>query len=716
MGKFIRRDVTNCPKVYAEDRGVNTKEWIEVDKREALFKETQIKDNGETTYADYAEGIVSDICALLDIPCAEVELVEMNGKKGCLSYSFCDKKKQDLTDMGSIIQNVRIRFNSKSMIDEETKEVYNLDMILEGMESVCSSKREFAAARKALLKDILLDSLIDHYDRNPSNLSMIRDKNGIRLSPKYDNGTALSVSVPEEALRGFLNDYPTEKESHQALRSRVYSKIGYLNQKYVGYPGLERYIFSYYFDEVKDFVALVDERLTDEKIEEILSKDEYADLGEVQREIVKGKLRTNRDNMLERFKTISKKVAVDKIIYSKAAKTNFISFYKRGHLKKILPELAMCEGVVDEDKDYAETLDMQIPEKIQSIVDIEQLARYFRIPVVPLTKREKILAKWVSIIENIQKAGDHPNYFDEITTRLGFVEEDKDLMHYLIKDKFKDENDVLEAREIIYGDNGIGEENINLYIAKKFVDASTMRTDIRDQRMDELRKFIETMKEAIALEHIVRDKIPIKSRTVHNFGLDDKAKLVEIQFEVARRYRENPRLKVPEMIDMARALAKDALNTPDKEEVQEGVFVSKTEAEEVRKRIIELKDGTKLVVVTGNTNLSETAKMMGIDYFGQITDHPSGEGVTCSFTTKRGGSFPQSFLDYASKLEESLKGKYKSDSIIFRTPTGKKTVGCFIVSAAKDPNAKIEGKTAESMKEEVIDVFTEKQKDRSLDD
>ena len=85
---------------------------------------------------------------------------------------------------------------------------------------------------------------------------------------------------------------------------------------------------------------------------------------------------------------------------------------------------------------------------------------------------------------------------------------------------------------------------------------------------------------------------------------------------------------------------------------------------------------------------------MGIDYFGQITDHPSGEGVTCSFTTKRGGSFPQSFLDYASKLEESLKGKYKSDSIIFRTPTGKKTVGCFIVSAAKDPNAKIEGKTA----------------------
>ena len=29
----MRRDVTNCPRVYAEDRGVNTKEWIEVDNR-----------------------------------------------------------------------------------------------------------------------------------------------------------------------------------------------------------------------------------------------------------------------------------------------------------------------------------------------------------------------------------------------------------------------------------------------------------------------------------------------------------------------------------------------------------------------------------------------------------------------------------------------------------------------------------------------------------
>ena len=713
----MRRDVTNCPRVYAEDRGVNTKEWIEVDNREALFKETQIKDNGETTYADYAEGIVSDLCALLDIPCAEVELVEKDGKLGCLSYSFCDKKKQELIDMGSIIQNVRIRFNSKSMIDEETKEVYNIDMILEAVESVCSSKKEFAVAKKAILKDILLDSLCDHYDRNPSNLSMIRDRNGIYLSPKYDNGTSLSVSVPEDVLRNLFAEHETEKDAHDALRQRVYSKIGYLNQKYVGYPGLERYIFSYHFDEVKDFVALVEERLTDEAIENIINQEKYEGLGDVQKQIVRAKLKTNRDSMLERFKAISKKVAIDKIIYSKAAKNNYLSATRRGQIEKILPELRMCDGVKDEDTDYAETLDMQIPEKMQSIVDIEQLSRYFRIPVQPLTKREKILAKWVTIIENIQKASkDDKNYLDDITARLGFVYEDRDLMHYLIKDKFKDENDVLEARDIIYGDNGIGEENVNLYIAKKFVDASTMRTDIRDQRMEELRTFYKTMQEAIELEQIVREKVPVKTRTVSNFGLHDKNKLVEIQFEIARRLRDNPRLKAPEMIEMARQLAKGALNTPDKEEVQEGVFVPKDEAEEVRKHCKTLKDGKTLAIFIGNTNLTETAKLMGIDYFGQIIDHPSGEGVTCSFTTKRGGTFPEAFLKYADRIDKSLKGKFKPGSVVFKTPTGKKTVGCFIVSSLKDPEAKIPGKTAEKLQEEVIDIFTEKEQAKDLDD
>lgn len=106
----MRKDVTGCPLIHSEDRGVNAKEWILDDGRVALYKETQIKDNGESTYADIAENLVSDICNLLSIPCAETALVTRNGKKGCLSYSFCDSENQELIEMGSVIQNVRLRF------------------------------------------------------------------------------------------------------------------------------------------------------------------------------------------------------------------------------------------------------------------------------------------------------------------------------------------------------------------------------------------------------------------------------------------------------------------------------------------------------------------------------------------------------------------------------------------------------------------------------
>ena len=234
----MRRDVTNCPRVYSEDRGVNTKEWIEVDNREALFKETQIKDNGETTYADYAEGIVSDLCALLDIPCAEVELVERDGKLGCLSYSFCD----------------------------------NIDMILEAIESVCSSKREFAAARKALLKDILLDSLVDHYDRNPSNLSMIRDRNGIYLSPKYDNGTSNESKIAElQAQVDELSVYKQNQAQFEIEKEKYYEEVVFSDKA----PDIKEY--KTYYESIDPanaevlYKQVVEQTAKDEKLANYVS-------------------------------------------------------------------------------------------------------------------------------------------------------------------------------------------------------------------------------------------------------------------------------------------------------------------------------------------------------------------------------------------------------------------------------------------------------------
>lgn len=599
------------------------------------------------------------------------------------------------------------------MIDNDTKEAYGIEMILEGLDSVCRTKGEFARARKAVLKDILLDSLIDHYDRNPSNLSVIRTNGDVSLSPKYDNGTSLSISVPREVLQGFVDNNSSVEGAHKDLRAKVYSKIGYLGRKYVKYPELETYIFNYYYDDVKDFIQEIQEMLTDENIDAILDQDKYQELDDLYRQIIKGKLVTNRDCMLQRFNIVSKKNVIDRIIYSKAARTKFLSHVQKGTITEIIPEYAACIGMEDEDTDYSDTLDIQIAEKIQTIVDITQLSRYLGVSIDPLTPREKSLLKWVTIIENLQKANPGINVYEEIM-RLGFVREDKELIYRLIKDKFKDENDVLEAREIIYGENGVGPENLNLYIAKKFVDAAIMDKSVREERINSLKVFSGTLKEAVELENIVRDKTQVKNRFLQSLGLQGDKQICEVQFAIARMYRNNPRLKPKECLGLARELAGNYLRGI-KEEILPGIFVEKEIVQDINEHTHTLKNGKKIALYDKTTKLSDTAFKMGIEYFGQIIEHPSGDGVTAYIVAKKGREFPQTFVDYARRLSDALSPQYGKGAVSLKVPPEFKGTSCFIVSSLKNPNARIPNITVKQFTEKVVDLFNEKDIDKSID-
>lgn len=711
----MRKDISTWEISHSEDRGVNKKVWVNDpdEEKEALYKETQIKDNSESTYADFGESIVSDICALLKIPCAKIELVEKDGKRGCISYNFCNRDTfEELIEMACVIQNTRLRFQSKSMYDPEKKESYGVEMILEGLESISTSKTNFAELRKAFLSDVLTDSLIDHYDRNPANLSVIRSLEGVRLSPKYDNGTSLSISVPEEVLREFVSEYSEQETLHEKVRENVLSKIGYLGRKFVKYPDLETFIFNYYYDDVKDFITVVQEKLTDENIDAILSQEKYDELDCIHKEIIRGKLKTNRDSMLNRFKVISKKNTLDKIVYNKAASNNFVSHVQKGTIQDIIPEYNSCIGIKDEDSDYDLTLDAQIPEKIQTVVDITQLARYFEIPLEDLTKREKSLLKWNIIMENIQKASKDEKTFETITSRLGFLPEDKNLLHSLIKDKFKNENDIFEAREIIYGEKGIGEENLNLYIAKKFIDATTMKKDIRDQRMEELRTFAQTAKEVVELEHIV-EEIPVRVRNLQKVGITDKKQILAIQYEVAKAHRDNPRLTHNQMFKLGNDLAAKELKDI-KEEILPGIYIDKKVADEIRKHTIELEDGKKLVLFDKFTKHSDIALKMGADYYGQIAEHHSGEGVTLSLITKKGGAFPEKVSNYAKEvIDKYSTPDLPKKAFVLKESEGKNAVSCFIVTSIDGSDAKIPNITVPKMYEKMKKLFNEKEKDKS---
>lgn len=716
----MRKDVSNWESIHEEYRGINKKEWLRdpVSGRTALFKETQIKSNSESTYADYGESLVADICKILNVSCAEIELVTKNGILGCISYNFCNPNDplEELNDLPRLIQNVRPKFNSKSMIDPETKECYGIEMILEAIELEAKTKTNFALLRSDFFKGLLTDSIIDHYDRNPSNLSVIKRKGDIRFSPKYDNGTALSISVPEDAIREYMETYKDDFEGfHEKIGERIFSKIGYLGRSYVKYPDLETFIFNYYYDDVKDFISVIQEKLTDEAIEQILKQEKYDDLPNIHKEMIKGKLKYNRDKLLERFRTVSKKQVIDKILYNKRASDNFKAHLNKGTITAIIPEYQQCVGVKDADSDYDLTLDEQIPSKIQSVVDIVELARYFNIPIKSLTKREKSLIKWNIIMENIQKACPDEDVFGEITTRLGFLPEDNRLLQALIKDKFKDENDVFEAREIIFGENGIGLANVNLYFAKKFVDATVMRPEIREKRYAELRKFAETMQEAIELEHIIQEKDPIKINQLQKIGVTDMSEIKKIQLLTAKYYKENPRAKKGELYAYAKDLAISGLKDV-KEEIMSGIFIDHDQAEDIRNHTIELENGDKLTLYDRCTKNCDYALKMGADYYAQIVEHPSGDGVTLSIISKQGKKFPKQMAEYAqSVIKKYSKPDTPRGSFVYRESIDEhKTSSRFIVTTVKDPNVRIPNITVPEMSKKIIDLLGEKQREKSI--
>lgn len=711
----MRKDITNWNMTHSEERGVNTKEWLEDPEthKEALYKETQIKDNGESTYADYAESIVSDICNLLGVPCAQVDLVVRNGKKGCVSYNFCQEN-DELIEIGSVIQNSRLDFNTKSMIDKKTNQCYCIEMILEGLKSISDSQTHYAALRKALLKDILVDSLIDHYDRNPSNLSIILNKDGTQLSPKYDNGTALSISLPIKALEGLVENYPDETKRHEHLRDSVLTKIGYLWQKYKKYPELETFIFNYYYDDIKDFIPVIEEKFSDKNIEKILSQEKYDDLSDTHKIIIAGKLKTNREAMLDRFRIISKKKEIDRIVYNKAAKQNFINHTKKGTIQKILPEYEQCIGTPDQDSDYDTDLDVETSEKIQSIVDILQLANYFKIPIDELTPREKNLLKWTTIFENIRKANGENNFTD-ITSRLGFLPEDVELIDSLISDKFKDPNDIFEARKIIYDEkNGITEANINIYIAKKFVDATAMRKDIREQRIEELATFAKTMQDCVFIENKIKSKaFPIKNRFFDKKGIDDKDTILRIKYALAKEYIDNPRVTKEKLLEIANKLASEEISD-SKVEIKKGIFVDKRIIEDINNHTHILANGEKLVLYDKPTRYNNFAMKLGADYYGQICKHYSGDGVTLSIVTKKGGKLPVSINNFAKKIID----KYETPDVpkgcfVLREAKGENDTSCFSVSSIKSSGARIPGVTVEEMTNKILELFNERSTDEN---
>lgn len=310
------QNVSHYKKIQDEYRGTNEKEWIQSPENKLyLFKKTQIKADGTTTNAHYAEILYYDIASLLGFPCAKPELAQKEKAKGIISEYFLNSS-EELLDYQLLIQTIRPDFSPKSLKCKRTKEYYSLDLLFQATRSTVKEKESYRNIRQQIINVCYIDALCGHYDRNPSNIALIKDYSKFnyqryRLAPIYDNGTSHAMSLPIEVAQKYL-----QEEGIQALQQAILSKIGIGTSRMTTYGVLLDYLQQNFAKESKMLIEKIGDLITTTSMNQIINQQKYRELDSVHKELAYLRLLDMKEKIMAmtmhtysdpKIKTLSKK-------------------------------------------------------------------------------------------------------------------------------------------------------------------------------------------------------------------------------------------------------------------------------------------------------------------------------------------------------------------------------------------------------------------------
>lgn len=171
--------------------GRKEKTWLLKDGKKYLFK------CGASNYEIYAELIASELAKQCGFETAEYDLAVHNGKTGVVTPSFLkfgdiiisgDKYLSNAQDI-AIQNNINLRFENNS-----------IENIMNAV-AFQDPNSDISELMLALMKIFCFDIAILECDRNKTNWSIIRDKNGeIRMAPIYDCSTMARMNTDIESL------------------------------------------------------------------------------------------------------------------------------------------------------------------------------------------------------------------------------------------------------------------------------------------------------------------------------------------------------------------------------------------------------------------------------------------------------------------------------------------------------------------------------------
>jgi len=181
-----------------EALGSKTKFWFRRDNQDWLFKEAR-----EGTGEDWAEKVAAEVAHVVGVPAATVELAEFQGRRGCASLSFVDRRAgEGLIHGNEILAGMVLGYDRGKRFHQSDHTLENIQLAIQRL---FPEKAMHDGVLTTLAGYLVLDALIGNTDRHHENwallLQQVRNDAEVnlmlRVAPSFDHASSLGRELQD---------------------------------------------------------------------------------------------------------------------------------------------------------------------------------------------------------------------------------------------------------------------------------------------------------------------------------------------------------------------------------------------------------------------------------------------------------------------------------------------------------------------------------------
>ena len=202
------KNVSDWPNKLVSTTGTRDKLVIidPVSQEEYFLKFPMVKENRDYSAENWSEVIAYEVGIALGFNVLRYELVEYNGKVGCLSKNMLSGIRN-----GALVEGHTILHESDTSYDPRDKHTYDLytfDFVREALQRYAGNLHV-----KEFVRILIFDAIIGNSDRHQSNWAIISYPEELsvaafkhKTAPIYDSGCCLGREFKESQIQSHLDD------------------------------------------------------------------------------------------------------------------------------------------------------------------------------------------------------------------------------------------------------------------------------------------------------------------------------------------------------------------------------------------------------------------------------------------------------------------------------------------------------------------------------